>query len=173
MMAILAGYAAVIAFGITSLVALGFLLAGRGRVARIVFASGLLGAATVMALGLLTFLSPRYYHQADLALIVVPTVSLYLAGGGQFVAALRGAGIYAAAFACTVLSLGLLASPLLGADWGTQVIGDLGRKLAELGIPVLVAASLVPAAASMAIAVFWPLPPAGPARNDPKPGVRV
>ncbi len=159
MMAILAGYLAVFAFGITSLVALGFLLAGRGRVARLVFASGLLAGAVVMALGLLTFLSPRYYHQDDLALIVFATLSLYLAGGGQFVAALRGPGIFAAAFACTALSLVLMASPLLGTDWGTQVFGDLGRKLAELGIPVLFAASVVPAAASMVIGVFCPSRP--------------
>jgi len=150
----LAGYLAVFVFGITSLVAFGLLIVQRTRAARILFAAGLLGAATIAALGILSFFAPEFYHQDDTPLIVVTSASLFLAGAGQFIAAFRGVRTYAAALGCAVASLVLMASPLLGADWGRRLLGGLGPRLAELGIPLSVATSLLPAVVSVGIAVW-------------------
>ncbi len=152
--AFLAGFLAVFVFGITSLMSFGLLIVRHTRTARIVFAGGLLSAAVIAASGILSFFAPEFYHQADTPLIVVTSASLLLAGAGQFVAAFRGARTYAAAFGCTTLSLVLVVSPLLGVDWGRRLLGGLGLKLAELGVPLLVAASLLPAVVSVGIAVW-------------------
>jgi hypothetical protein len=158
MAGLLAGYLAVLAFGITSLVAFGFLMARRTQGARIVFAAGLLCAAIIAGLAVLSFLEPEFRQDASVALIVATAASLFLAGSGQFIAALRGSRSYAAAFACAAVSMGLLASPLLVGDVGLLISSRFGLPMvADLGIPLLVVASLIPAVASVAIAVI-PLP---------------
>jgi hypothetical protein len=154
MAGLLAGYLAVLVFGIISLVAFGFLLARRTRGARIVFAAGLLCATIIAGLALLSFLEPEFRHDASVALIFVATASLFLAGCGQFIAALRSARTYAAAFACAAVSLVLLASPLLCGDWGSGILNTFGLESADLGVPFLVAASLIPAVTSVVIAVL-------------------
>jgi hypothetical protein len=153
--AVLAGYLAVFGFGITSLVAFGFWIARRTRGARIVFAAGLLFAAIIAGLAVLSFLAPEFRQDASVALIFVTTACLFLAGGGQFIAALRGSRTYAAAFACAAVSMALLATPLLRGDLGLVISNRFGlAKVPDLGVPFFVVASLVPALASVGIGIF-------------------
>lgn len=150
---ILAGYLAVLEFAITAVVAFGLLIARRTKGARTVFAAGLWCATIIAGLAVLSFLAPEFGHDASLALIALTMASLLLAGAGQFVAALQGARTYAASFGCAALSLMLLASPLLAGDWGAQILGRIGLiDLPQLGIPLLVVASLLAAMASVGIA---------------------
>ncbi len=179
--AFLAGYFAVLAFGITSLVAAGLWIARRPRAARIEFAAGFLAATLILALAVLSFLAPEFRQQADTALLVVAVVSLSAAGIGQFLAALHGPRAFAGAFACAAASVALLAWPLVAGDWAGKFLGGFGRRLAELGVPALAAASLLPAAASVGIAVLclwrqprkWEPPPwrsPGKPASGPWPG---
>jgi hypothetical protein len=151
--AFLAGYLAVAAFALSSLAAAGALIAGRGRAARILFAGGLLGAALLVAGAVLSFLEPQYRSQAPASLIVVSALSLFLSGVGQFLASLRSAWGYAVAFAFTAASMLLVASPLLGGDWTGGILGEFGQEMNERGLPIVLVASLLPAAVSAGIGV--------------------
>jgi hypothetical protein len=154
--AILAAYLALLAFGATSLVAFGLLVARHTKAARILFAAGLLGGAVIVALAMFSFFAPEFHQHASAALIFVVTLTLFLSGAGQFVAALQSARIYAAALACTAAAIALVASPLLIGDWSVTILGDYGLTFIESGLPLLVLASLLPAVASALIAVGLP-----------------
>jgi hypothetical protein len=156
--ALLAGYLAVGAFALSSLAAFGVLLAGRGRAARILFAGGLLGSSLVVAGAVLTFLAPQYRSHATTGLVIVTTLSLFLSGAGQFLASLRSAGSYAVAFACTAAATFLLASPLVGADWASQLFGEFAQSVNERGLSLTMMASIVPATVSAAVGVGSLLP---------------
>src|SRR5262249_18779894 len=131
---ILLGYLAVLVFGVASVVALGLCLAQLTRAARVVFASGLLGATLVAALAALSFLQREFNPAGSEALIVLAALTLLLAGVGQFVAALGSPRAYAAALGCAAASLALLSAPALATDaLGTpvvhQVLGARSRSL--------------------------------------------
>jgi hypothetical protein len=116
--AILLGYLGVLVLGVTSLTALGLLLARRTRGALITFAAGLLAATVLAALATLSFLQKGmgFYVEGSEPTIALTALSLLLAGAGQFVAALRRPRTYAAALGCAAVSLAFLSAPLLGAD---------------------------------------------------------
>jgi hypothetical protein len=151
----LLGCVALLAFGVVSLVAAGLLIGRLSRAALIVFASGLLCATAIAALATLSFLQGEYHPEGSETLIVLTALTLLLAGAGQFVAALRSARTYAAAFgfAAGAIVYGLAAG-LGGAD-------ALAWKL-----PGGTWVSLLLAAAGVMIAVLLPLPPRG---NDARP----
>jgi hypothetical protein len=157
MPAFMAGYLAVMVLVATSLVALGLLIFRHGRAARLVFASGLLGAAVISAGAVLSFFMPELRHGVSALMILASAASLLLAGTGQFIAAFRGVATFAVAFVCAAVAMLLVASPLLLGDWDVRLLGDLGFKLAELGLPTLALASLVPAVLSVVIAILAPL----------------
>ncbi len=145
---------ALIVLGGAALVAFGFLLAQRTRVARIVLASGFLGAVLIAALGVLTFLGREYRQGESAATFVVIAASLCLAGAGQFVGALRNGQTFAAAFGCSAVSLLLVSAPLFGSDWGVELV----REGLTERLPFAVLVSLLPALASVGIAIFLPVP---------------
>jgi hypothetical protein len=107
MVGILLGYLAVFVLGGAFLVALGLWLAGQGKIAKFLFAGGLLLATLIMAVAALSFLDLDFHHEAqrEAILIVVATLVLLLAGSGQFIAAFRSSGRYAAALACALSAL--------------------------------------------------------------------
>jgi hypothetical protein len=149
---ILLGYLAVFVFGLACLVAVGLLIAHQTKAARIVFAAGWLCAAVIAAIAALSFLSPVYQDQESTPMIVLLALSLLFAGAGQFVAALRGPGTYAAAFGCAAASMGIVVgSALFGAD----LIGVLGQELVWPGW-LQAGVSLFLGVASLGIAVLLP-----------------
>src|SRR5262249_17487278 len=143
---LLLGYLAVLVFGIASVVALGLCIARLTRAARIVFASGLLGATLIAALAALSFLQREFHPQGNKALIVLAALTLLLAGLGQFVAALRSPRTYAAALGCAAASLAFLSAPVLGTEvLGTPVVHQVlgARSLSLPGVSLGLALSLL------------------------------
>jgi hypothetical protein len=116
--AILLGYLGVLVLGVTSLTALGLLLARRTRGALITFAAGFLAATALAALATLSFLQKGmgFSVEGSEPTIALTALSLLLAGAGQFVAALRRPRTYPAALGCAAVSLAFLSAPFLGAD---------------------------------------------------------
>lgn len=165
--ALLVGYLAVGAFALWSLATFGVLLAGRGRVARIMFAGGLFGAALLIAAAILTFLMPEYRSQATAWLVVVTALSLFLSGIGQFLASLRSAWGYAVAFAFAAASMLLVSSPMFSGDWAPAFLAEFAQQMNERGLPLLDLASLVPAVLCAGIGVYLLLRPAPPPDQDP------
>jgi hypothetical protein len=112
MLAVLLGFLGVLVFGITSLVALGLLIACKTREARMTFAGGLLFTAIIAALAVLSFLEHGGgYDPGDTGgklMIVLAALTLLLAGAGQFIAALRSPWTFAAALGCVAISMVLL-----------------------------------------------------------------
>ena len=149
-------------FGVTSLVALGLLIARQARPAMIVFATGWLCGAGILALATLTFLERQFHPDGHEALIVLTALSVLLGGAGQFVAALRGGRAYGVAVGCAAAAFVVLTVGLLV---GTDVLylGEFGRPLRDNHVP-LAAASLALAAASLAVAILVPSAP----RSDPQ-----
>ena len=153
---ILLGYLAVPVFGLAALVALALWAARRARAALVGFAAGWLGAAVILALATLTFLDREYHRDGSGPLLVVAAVALFVAGVGQFVAALRGPRVYAPAFAGTAVSLGLLVAPFLG-DRVANHLGVSGRLTdwqTDMALLCFVVASLIPASGSLLLAVI-------------------
>jgi hypothetical protein len=140
---------AVVLWGITSLVALGFLVAQRTRAARIVFASGFLGAVLIAALVMLTFLDRQRREQRP-ANIVISALSLCLAGAGQFIGARRNGQAFAVAFWCAALSLLFLNAPSTGLDNELEIAGGGLRGRLSFWIHV----SLLPGLAGIGLAIF-------------------
>lgn len=105
--AFLLGYLGIAVFGLTSLTALGLLIARLAKAARITFAAGLLVTAGIAALASLSFLQKGhgFYVEGSEPVIVLTALSLVLAGTGQFVAALQRPQTYAAAFGCAAGSM--------------------------------------------------------------------
>jgi hypothetical protein len=137
-------FVAPIVFGVVSLVAVGFLIAQKIKVARIVFASGFLCATLIAAFATLTFLDRQFHHGSSEGVFIVGAALFFLlVGSGQFIAAIRNQGTYAAAFACAAGSLvyGMLAS----------LRGD---AFMSMRLPQGPAISLLLAAASLVIAVL-------------------
>ena len=165
--ALLAGYLAFGAFVLWSLAAFGVLLAGRGQVARIMFAGGLFGAALLVAAAMLTFLAPEYRSGAPAWLVAVTALSLFLSGIGQFLASLRSAWGYAVAFAFAAASMLLVSSPLFYGDWAPAFLAEFAQQMNERGLPLLDLASLVPAVLSAGIGVYLLLRPAAPPDQGP------
>jgi hypothetical protein len=160
---ILLGYLGLFVLAAASLVALGLLIAGLTQAARTLFAGGLLWAAVIVAVAVLSFLQKEFRSDGNELVIALTALSLAVAGAGQFAASLRGPWNYAAALGCSATSMLLAASPLLGGDWAGQILGGLGLTLDGLGQPVPAVASLLPAVASV-IAAFLPF---GPRRAQP------
>jgi hypothetical protein len=102
---ILLGYLAVLVFATVFLVALGLWFAGKSAAARIVAAVGLFATTIIGALASLTCLAPAYYRDSDAPLIVETSLSLILAGTGQFVAALRNRRMYGASLVCAIVAI--------------------------------------------------------------------
>ena len=153
---ILLGYLAVPVFGLAALLSLGLWAARRARAALLVFAAGWMGAAVILALATLTFLDREYHREGSGPPLVVAAVGLFVAGVGQFVAALRGPRVYAPAFACTAVSLGLLVAPCLG-DRVSNHLGvsvPLTERQVDLVLLGFLAAGLLPASASLLLAVL-------------------
>ncbi len=113
-----------------------------------------LGAVLIAALGVLTFLGREYRQGESAATFVVIAASLCLAGAGQFVGALRNGQTFAAAFGCSAVSLLLVSAPLFGSDWGVELV----REGLTERLPFAVLVSLLPALASVGIAIFLPVP---------------
>jgi hypothetical protein len=152
----LLGYLAVFVFAGTSLVALGLLIVGLTKSARIVFAAGLLTADGIAAVATLSFLAREFNPGgSDSAVIALSALSLLLAGTGQFIAALRKPRAYPAALACAAVSLILVAAPLLSGDVRNLVPGLYLLSLAWLGLPPAVPGLLM-AVASLLIAIVLP-----------------
>jgi hypothetical protein len=150
---LLLGYLAVFVLGGAILVALGLLLAGQGKIARFVSAGGFLLATLIMAVAALSFLEPEFRHDESAAFILVVAAILFLAGAGQFIAAFRGPGRYAAALACALGSLAI----------GTAVaVGGADVMLSHVPAGPVVSGLL--AAASVVIAV---LPSFGERHTEP------
>jgi hypothetical protein len=157
-LAILAGFLALLVSGLTSVVALGLLVARHTRAARVLFAAGLLAAVLIMAVAMFSFFAPEYRGHAGAAMILIVALSLLLAGAGQFAAALRGGWTYAAALACAVAAVALVASPVVVGDRSVALLGDFGLRFMDWGLPVLVVAGLFPVGASALIGALV-LPP--------------
>jgi hypothetical protein len=163
MLAFLLGYLAILVFAITSLVALGLLIARLIAPARILFAAGLACAAGIAGVALLSFHQEDFRDEASVPMIALTALSFLLAGTGQLVAAIRSPRTYGAAFGCAAASIVIVvAFPFLGAD----IIGGFGQSLVGLGVPLAVA-SMLPAMASLMIASFLPIGsrPTAPARS--------
>jgi hypothetical protein len=130
--------------GVPALAALGFLLARRPRQALILFSTALLCEAILGAALYLVLIAV----EPDLPPIVLTGLSLFLAGAGQFVAALRTPGTYAVAlpFAVAAVVVIVVGIPSIGLshvpDWGS--------------LPVTLT-SLALAAASLLIALLFPV----------------
>jgi hypothetical protein len=147
---ILLGYLAVLVFGVTSLVALGLLIA-RLKAALIVFAAGLLCADLIATLAALTCLG--FSHDgSETAEIVLAALSLVLSGTGQFIAALRRGWVYAVALGCAAGSMVFVTAPLTGYAVA-DVFGDFDPRLAFQISPGL---SVLFAVASLLVAVLFP-----------------
>ncbi len=135
------GSLAVPVFGLAVLVALGLWAARRAR-------------AALLALATLTFLDREYHRDGSGPLLVVTAVALFVAGAGQFGAALRGPRVSAPAFACTAVSLGLLVAPFVG-DRVSNPLGvsvPLTARQVDLVLLGFVVAGLLPASASLPLA---------------------
>src|SRR6266545_3533490 len=151
-------YLGVLVLGITSLVAVGLLIFRLTKGARITFAAGLLSTAVIAALATLSFLQKGmgFYVEGSEPIIVLTTLSLLLAGAGQFVAALQSSRLYAAAFGCAAGSLAFLSAPFLGGEFvGMHVIPQIfGVSSPSLpGVSLGLALSLLLAVLSLMIAV--------------------
>jgi hypothetical protein len=133
--AMLLGYLGVLVSGLTSLVALGLLIARQTKPALITFAAGLLVTAVIAAIAALSFLHHGGgYDPDDLGgrlMIVLSAVILLLGGAGQFIAAFQGPQAYAAAFGCAWGSMVFLAAPLLG---GLSLLMAVSLLLAVLSL---------------------------------------
>jgi hypothetical protein len=143
--AMLLGFLGVLVSGLTSLVALGLLIARQIKPALITFAAGLLVTAVIAALSFLQHGGGYDPDPDDLGarlMIVLSAVTLLLAGAGQFISALQGPRPYAAAFGCAAGSMVFVAAPLLGE---VSLLGDS-----------LLAVSLLLALLSLMIAVLPP-----------------
>jgi hypothetical protein len=147
---ILLGYVAVLVFGVTSLVALGLLIA-RLKAALIVFAAGMLCADLIAALAVLSCLefNPDASETAE---IVLATLSLVLSGTGQFIAALRRGWVYVVALGCAGASIVFLVFPLTGYPVA-DVFGDLDPHLA---FKLSSSFSVLFAVASLLVALLFP-----------------
>lgn len=154
---LLLGYLAVFVFGGALLVALGLLLAGLTRAAKFLFAGGFLLAALIAAVAALSFLDPQFNHgneSSEIFLLVLAVALVFLlVGAGQFIAAFRGPGRYAAALACALAALAI----------GTAA-GLLGIDVMPFKLPGAAAVSTLLALASVVIAV---LPPFGERPPEP------
>jgi hypothetical protein len=159
--AILLGFLGILVLGITSLVALGLLIARRTRRALNTFAAGLLGTAVITAVAILSFLQKGqgFNQEGNEPTIVLMALSLLLAGAGQFSAAYRNSGTYGVAFGCAAGSMLFQAAPLLGMDalgmdGAQQVLGV--RSLSLPGLSLGLALSLLLAVLSLLSAVLAP-----------------
>jgi hypothetical protein len=159
--AILLGFLGVLVVGLTALVAFGLLIARKTRAALVTFTAGLLGATVLAALATLSFLQKGngFYEEGSEPMIVLTVLSLLLAGGGQFITALRQPRIYGAAFGCAAGSMAFQAAPFLGLD----ALGMDGarralavRSLSLPGVSLGLALSLLLAVLSLMIAVLPP-----------------
>src|SRR5262245_7696777 len=159
--AMLLGFLGVLVVGIACLVSLGLLIAGKYRAALVIFAGGLLGTAITAALATLSFLQKGmgFYREGSEPLIALITLTILLAGTGQFVAALRRSG-YGIALGCAgAASMVCLAAAFFRLDkWRWPSLAHV-LDMATLSLPWLnlgLAISVFFAAASMAVAVLPP-----------------
>jgi hypothetical protein len=155
--AFLLGYLGILVFGITSLVALGLRITRRTREALLTFAAGLLSMTLIAAVAILSFL--LFYEEGREPTIMIMALSLLVAGGGQFIAALRSPGSYGVAFGWAAGSLAFQAAPFLGIDavgmrGAGQVLGV--RSLSLPGVNLGLALSLLLAVLSLMSAVVSP-----------------
>jgi hypothetical protein len=139
-------FGAMILGGVMALVALVLLIARQTTPARIVFASGLLAATVITALGVLTFFDRQFHHEGDEGAILFSTLILLLAGVSQFIAAVRNPRAYAAAFGCAA---GALAYGTVAGMAGSDI-------LYPAKLPAGAGVSLLLAVASLMIAVLPP-----------------
>jgi hypothetical protein len=147
----LLGFLGIGVLGLTSLVALGLLIARKTTAARIVFAAGLLSAAVIVAVAVLSFLSREFHGDEVWPQLVLTALILLLSATGQFVAAVRRPRTYGAALACAVGAMLFLATLLQG-DFVASVIR--GRDLNPAAVRFIQALSLLLALASLMIALF-------------------
>ncbi|HEV8059899.1 MAG TPA: hypothetical protein VGP68_08500 [Gemmataceae bacterium] len=159
---ILFWYLAVLVFTITSLVALGLLLARRTRAARIVFATGLLCPAVSTLPVFLGWLEPAAddSHSGDsmpMVLLVLAELSILLAGAGQFIASLRSGLAYAMALGCALGATGFVAAAgLCESDVGYRILGGkLATTLVRLKLPLEIVGLFLAVASSM-VAILFP-----------------
>ena len=155
---IMLGYLSLLVLAVGALAALALLPFRLFTAARVVFACGLLAGCLIAAVAVATCLQQEYRPDGQEALILVAALTLAVAGGGPFVAALRSSCGYGAALACAVASLLLLASPLLNGDF-TGMVPGLSALLKAVGdLPPAVAALLV-AIAGLALGAAMPVRP--------------
>jgi hypothetical protein len=147
----LLGFLGIGVLGLTSLVALGLLIGRKTTAARIVFAAGLLSAAVIVAVAVLSFLDSQFHGNEVWSQIVLTALTLLLSGTGQFVAALRKPQTYGAALACAVGAVVLLPTLLQG-DFVARVIS--ARDLNPAAVRLIQALSVLLALASLMIALF-------------------
>jgi hypothetical protein len=162
---ILLGYLAVLVFGIVSLVALGLLIGRVTKAARIVFASGLLAGALIMAFAVLTFLSPSYHPEDALLEIALAALTLVVMGAGQFIAALRSLRVFGVVILFAAASLVIAILPVFGGEWTPPGLRLLSP---QISVPL----SLFVAIGGLLLAVFLPsgskpIQPAGPRLRNP------
>jgi hypothetical protein len=122
------------------LVSSGLMIAGRSNAARLFAAGGLLSAALLSAVAILSFFWENDHSGISGPMKALSSLSLSLAGIGQFVAALRNLWTYAVAAGCALLSVTFLL-PGVG----------MGPTIPLAGPRAGIAASLVLGAASLAV----------------------
>lgn len=151
--AIMICYIGILILAGAALVALGLLLAGWTRAARIVFASGTCAAFLLWSLADFSFFQRGMGFQIDglEPLIAMVGAAMLFAGVGQFVGGLRNRRAFAASIAFAIGSVLVLMPPMFGAE-------VFGGNIAHLNENVLGAISLVGSLLSLACGVFISLP---------------
>jgi len=144
---LLLGFVAALVLGGTCLVAIGHWIARRSDQGLRLFAIGLLSTAVVAAFAVLSFLAREINDPPPTVICLLTALSLVVGGSGQFVANRQGRGAYGAALVCTLGSIGFVVAAFMVTEYGQYVLN--ARNLCLSGL------SLVLAAASMIIGLFW------------------
>ena len=159
---LLLGMVALVVAGLVGLVALGLVIAGRWKPARITFASGVLAGCLIAAAATLTWLQRGmgFHREGDEPVIVLVALCLAVVGAGQFAAALRDGRAYAVAIGLAGGSAACVGALAAGAEavglrfveqaltWASPSLPWLSVGLALgllLALLVVLAAALPPA----------------------------
>lgn len=103
-----------------ALVAIGLLVAGCAKAARIEFASATLVSCLIATLAALSFFQPGmgFHIDGEEAFIALTGATMFIAGVGQFIGGLRNGRAFIVALACALASaLVLLVPAFTGADF--------------------------------------------------------
>src|SRR5262245_5759469 len=144
---LLLGFVAALVLGGTSLVAIGLWIARRSDQALRLFAIGLMLTAVVAAFAVLSFLAREINDPPPAVICLLTALSLVMGGAGQAIAARQGRRTYSAALVCTLGSIVFVVAAFMVTEYGQYVLNARNLSLS--------AVSLLLAAASMSIGLFW------------------